>query len=81
MKPTTKVIDVNGSPIIGGKPALRNPDFVSGLLDRTAARNWGEKHGYAIVYYWPSRNRAYAEKKPQANVAMLERIIDAVESL
>jgi len=62
MKPTTKVINVSGSPILGGKLTLKNPDFMYGVKDRAAAQAWGEKHGYAIVYFWPRRNRAYAEK-------------------
>jgi len=68
------VINVNGSPIIDGKPALKTPDFVYGVKDRAAAQAWGEKHGYAIVYFWPRRNRAYAEKLTEQVDAQAKKI-------
>jgi len=74
MKPTTKVNNVNGS------PDLKNLDFMCGVKDRMAAQAWGEKHGYAIVYFWPRRNRAYAEKLT-ARIDLVMRMVAAVEAL
>jgi hypothetical protein len=70
MKSKTKVLNVNGSPVISGKPVLKNPIIVAGIKDRLAAQAWGERNGFATVYFWPRRNRVYAE--------MLQAQVDVV---
>jgi hypothetical protein len=43
-------------------PSLLAPAMLSGIRDKSAAQSWGEKNGYAVVYFWAKRQRVYAEK-------------------
>lgn len=43
-------------------PQLTAPVFVSGIRDVPQAREWGEKHGYSVVYFLASKQRAYADR-------------------
>ena len=51
-----KVVEVKAA------PELKAPAMLSGIRDRQAAEKWGERHGYATVYFWSGRQRVYAEK-------------------
>ena len=62
MKDKTKVIAVKNSPVALGNGLIREPDIVSGIRDAAAAREWGERKGYGLVYFQASKQRAYAEK-------------------
>ena len=56
MKSNVKVIEVSATPAIG------KPEMLSGIRTREAAGSWGEKNGYAVVYWFRSRERVYADK-------------------
>ena len=43
-------------------PTLKAPAMISGIRDKTAALKWGERNGYATVYFLKKRERVYAEK-------------------
>jgi hypothetical protein len=53
---STKVVEVKGA------PELKAPAMLSGIRDTQGAERWGERYGYATVYFWSSRQRVYAEK-------------------
>ena len=52
----TRVITIKVAPV------MRQPEIVQGVRDETSARAWGERNGYAEVYFLKRRERAYAEK-------------------
>jgi hypothetical protein len=56
MKQTTKVIEIKET------PSLKNPAIMVGIRDKAAAQRWGEKNGYAVVYFITRRQKVYAEK-------------------
>ena len=56
MKTKVKVFEVKAA------PELKNMDTLSGIRDKTAAEDWGRKHGYAVVYFAARKQRVYAEK-------------------
>lgn len=43
-------------------PAIGKPEMVQGIRTKLEAERWGEKHGYATVYWLKSRERAYADR-------------------
>jgi hypothetical protein len=43
-------------------PNLLQPEMCSGVRDKKSAESWGEKHGYATVYFMARKERVYAEK-------------------
>ena len=43
-------------------PSLLAPAMLSGIRDKSAAQSWGEKNGYAVVYFLAKRQRVYAER-------------------
>ena len=52
----TNVIEVKET------PSLKKPALCQGVRDKKAAQAWGEKNGYATVYFLAKRERVYAEK-------------------
>jgi hypothetical protein len=83
---------MNKTKVIEGKeaPALKNPAIQQGIRDVAAAQAWGEKNGYATVYWLKKKERVYAERSlTQVNVlakqlekqskVALKRIIAEVE--
>ena len=32
------------------------------IRTKEAAQAWGEKHGYSVVFFWPQRQRVYADR-------------------
>jgi hypothetical protein len=56
MQSKVKVIEVREAPAIG------KPEMTSGIRTKEAAAEWGEKNGYAKVYFFKSRERVYADK-------------------
>lgn len=73
MKPV-KVIEVKQA------PQLKNLATLSGIRDKDAARAWGEKNGYAVVYFVASKQRVYADRL-LVTAEMVKRTIRAVEAL
>lgn len=51
--------------IVTAAPRLPRMDLLSGIRDKVAAKAWGDKHGYSAVFFWPSRQRVYAERMAQ----------------
>jgi len=43
-------------------PTIQGMDMLSGIRTREAAQAWGQKHGYRVVFFWPQRERVYADK-------------------
>lgn len=56
METKIKVIEIKEA------PKLKSPVMLSGIRDKPAAQAWGEKNGYAIVYFNAKKQRVYAEK-------------------
>ena len=48
--------------IVKETPLLTSPDICSAIRDETAARAWGEKHGYPQVYFNHHKQRVWADK-------------------
>jgi hypothetical protein len=52
----TQVIEVKEA------PDIKVPDIVQGVRDKQAAKAWGEKKGYDIVYYIARKQKVYANR-------------------
>lgn len=61
MKNETLVLMITSDPKKGNPPLVINPDYGYGIMSKGAAREWGVTRGYALVYYWHSRGRVYAD--------------------
>lgn len=55
MNKKTRVLDVKSA------PDLKQLETLSGIRDKTAAQAWGEKRGYAVVYFVAKKQRVYAD--------------------
>ena len=61
MKNETLVLTITKDPKQGNPPLVLEPDYGYGITSKGAAMEWGRKRGYAVVYYWHSRGRVYAD--------------------
>ena len=65
----TMVLMITKDPKLGNPPLVLNPEYGYGIMSKGAAMEWGRTRGYAVVYYWHSRGRVYAENvTKQVNV-------------
>ena len=62
MKQTIMVLAITKDPKQGNPPLVLEPDYGYGITTKGAAMEWAEKRGYAVVYFWHSRGRVYADK-------------------
>lgn len=37
-------------------------DMLAGIRTKEEAKNWGEKWGFTVVYFLPTRERVYAQR-------------------
>ena len=56
MKARVRVVPVKAA------PTIQKMDMLSGIRTKEAAQAWGEKHGYSVVFFWPQRQRVYADR-------------------
>ena len=71
----TKVVEVKEP------PKLTSPEILMGVRDRKAAEDWGTKHGHAVVYYIPRKQKVYAERLQVRVDQMAEQIEQASAEL
>lgn len=52
--------------IVNEAPGIGKPQMQQGIRSKEEAKNWAEKNGYKVVYFWLSRQRVYADKREKA---------------
>ena len=75
------VMTITKDPKLGNPPLVLEPDYGYGITSKGAAMEWGRKHGYAVVYYWHSRGRVYADKVTKQVNVLAKRIEQASNEL
>lgn len=60
--------------IVTSAPAIGKPEMLTGIRTKEAAAEWGVKRGYSTVYFWPGRERVYADKLTKAVDALARQI-------
>ena len=68
MKNVVNVIPVKEAPAIG------KPEMMGAIRDKAEAASWGEKNGYAVVYFLQSRQRVYADKLSKRVDVLAEQV-------
>ena len=48
--------------IVTEAPPIGKPQMMGGIRSKEEAESWAKKNGYAVVYFWLSRQRVYADK-------------------
>lgn len=67
-KTLVTVIEVKTDPRKGNPPLVKDADYGYGINSKERALAWGAQRGYMKVYYWKSRQRAFAESSSRVDL-------------